>query len=91
MSTDGLTFTLSRAKFDILLATSVLNHASSLGQWDVEQRSADSYRIRLDRSILNPLRDELIELVVRVGFDENYNLTAEGALIEDLIDGLFVP
>jgi hypothetical protein len=37
------------------------------------------------------VRDALTESLARVGFGTNYELTADGRLIDDLIDKLFVP
>ncbi|WP_428149841.1 hypothetical protein [Brevundimonas sp.] len=37
------------------------------------------------------VRDALTTELATVGFDPEYELTAEGRLIEDLIDALFIP
>jgi len=43
------------------------------------------------RSAVERLRDRLTELMATVGFDQDYSPTAEGKVIEQIIDVLFVP
>ncbi len=43
----------------------------------------------LDAKDTEAAREALTEELVRVGFDSDYELTAEGRLIESLIDALF--
>lgn len=45
----------------------------------------------LDTDAAETVRDELTALLLTVGFDADYELTAEGRIIEDLIDALFIP
>lgn len=45
----------------------------------------------LDTDAAETVRDELTTLLPTVGFDADYELTAEGRIIEDLIDALFIP
>jgi hypothetical protein len=43
------------------------------------------------REAIERLRGQLTELVAKVGFDEDYAPTAEGELIEHIIDALYLP
>lgn len=43
----------------------------------------------LDANDTETVREALTEELARVGFDSDYELTAEGRLIEGLIDALF--
>ena len=45
----------------------------------------------LDANDAGTVREALTEELARVGFDRHYELTAEGRLIEGLIDALFIP
>jgi len=40
--------------------------------------------------LLEPLRDKLTYMLAQVGFDENYEPTIEGKLIEELLAKLFI-
>jgi hypothetical protein len=39
---------------------------------------------------VDALRDACSEALQRIGFDVSYDLTAEGRVLEDLIDKLFI-
>ena len=43
------------------------------------------------RVAMEALRDQLTETLAERGFGEDYSITAEGALIEELIDALHLP
>ena len=47
-------------------------------------------KIQLTRSEAEILRDKLTYMLAQVGFDENYEPTIEGKLIEELIAKLFI-
>lgn len=48
------------------------------------------YMLDLPKEIMEELRIKLEDRLQSVGFDENYNLTEEGKMVEDLIDRFFV-
>lgn len=47
--------------------------------------------VRMSRVQAELLRDYLSDLLIMIGFDEEYSLTSDGEIIECLIDKLFVP
>ena len=42
-------------------------------------------------SLAEEFRDAFTEQLAKIGFDEKYNVTPEGKMLEDLIDRFFVP
>jgi hypothetical protein len=50
----------------------------------------DFGKIHLTRPLARILGDRLTFQLAKVGFDEKYDLTEEGKLIESLIDKLFI-
>jgi hypothetical protein len=46
--------------------------------------------IHIDHARFEEVRTILTELLAKVGFDIDYNLTKEGEIIEDLIDRLYI-
>jgi hypothetical protein len=52
--------------------------------------SGSKFAVRLTRTQSEDLRAALTDQLARVGFDKDYSPTAQGQIIEDLIDKLFV-
>lgn len=46
--------------------------------------------IELDEETANEIRDWAMDKQVQVGFDENYELTSEGAILEELADAFYI-
>jgi hypothetical protein len=46
--------------------------------------------LRLSRNSAEEFRETFTNELAKVGFDENYDLTAEGRILEDLIDFFYV-
>lgn len=51
-----------------------------------ESSSDGSAVLKLSRDLAEEFREALTNELAKVGFDENYDLTAEGRILEDLID-----
>jgi len=47
--------------------------------------------LNVDSAIAEQVREELTNCLAEVGFDEKYELSEEGRILEDLIDLFFVP
>ena len=66
-----------------------LSKADFLTQAQREQFSGDAgggATLTLDLNAAEQFRDAFSEQLARVGFDENYEPTAEGTMLEELID-----
>lgn len=73
------------------LVTIVLKNDLSLMKI-IEQSEKDNgkYLIDIDSVLADEIRDLCSEQLQISGFDENYNLTNEGKLLENLIDIFYV-
>lgn len=47
--------------------------------------------LKIDHEKAEIIRSYLTERLAKVGFDEDYELTLEGRILEDLIDHLYMP
>jgi hypothetical protein len=52
----------------------------------IEMSSDGSAVLELSRNLAEAFREAFTTELARVGFDENYDLTAEGRILENLID-----
>ena len=91
MNDDDVSIKVSAKSAELLAKTGLLLPSDSPALWEFEPLTNGMVLLRLRRAMTEPIREALTVQLAEIGFDENYNLTAEGALIEDLIDGLFVP
>lgn len=86
MSANFVTIRLSRQEIDYLI------NANFLGPLQIDEvRAAESSNdasavLRVSRDLAEEFREAFTNELAKVGFDENYNLTAEGRILEDLID-----
>lgn len=89
MSQDNLSVRLSRQEMDYLTSATFL----SSGQLDAirnAQRSDDaSVSLTISRKVAEDFRDAFTSQLAKAGFDERYEVTAEGRILEDLIDRFF--
>jgi hypothetical protein len=74
-----------------LVKTGLLLPADSPALWQFEAVNAEMGWLHLRRAMTEPIRDALTVQLAERGLDEAYEPNAEGRLIEDLIDRLFVP
>jgi len=54
------------------------------------QHHNDKYVLKISEDLADEIRNLCSEHLLLVGLDENYNPTFEGAILESLIDKLFV-
>ena len=54
-------------------------------------KNGESGVISVDRNSAEKLRDAFTDRLAKVGFDKDYDPTAEGRMLEDLIDRFFMP
>lgn len=83
-------FELSAAEFNYLKQS--LSNEESLASLLVpeEARHGTKVKIRLNEAASRKIRDRLTTRLAEVGFDENYAPNAQGRMLEELIDRLFV-
>lgn len=83
---------LNKDSFD-LLTRLVLKDRISMQETvinSITHRDKDTVIIRIEKEIADEIRDLAGIKLQEVGFDENYNLTSTGEILESLIDILFV-
>jgi hypothetical protein len=83
-------FTLSSE--EMFLLSKAVSEAESLlsAIHSVGVETGDSVTLELERETTEELRDCLTEQLAKTGFDKNYLLTKEGAILEGLIDKLYI-
>ena len=54
------------------------------------EKSGNNYLLSISEDSADQLRDLFSDQLQVAGFDENYNLTKEGKIIENLIDKFFI-
>lgn len=79
-------FELSRKYLDYLSDVDFLSTAERHLIWQTSDAPADAITLQLPEDDAERLRDRFTEQLAKVGFDESYELTEEGALLEELID-----
>lgn len=77
---------LTRSEFDYLKTAGFLPPALLECLQNVRWRSAVAGTLEVSAATAEEFREALTEQLARVGFDKTYEPTAEGGLLEDLID-----
>jgi len=77
---------LTRIEVEYLKAASFLTPALLASLRSAQWSSSELASLELSPTTAEEFRDALTERLARVGFDESYGLTAEGKILEDLID-----
>ena len=62
--------------------------SSRIAEWCSAPMRSATVSLTLESTLAEQLREILTDRLARVGFDESYGPTAEGELLEDLIDRL---
>lgn len=91
MNNDDVSIRVSAHAVDHLMKSGLLLPADSPALWQFEAINAEVGWLHLRRAMTEPIRDALTVQLAESGFDDAYEPNAEGRLIEDLIDLLFVP
>ena len=50
-----------------------------------------NFGVQLDRANAEKVRTSLTELLAKAGFEEDYSLTNQGEMLEELIDRFYIP
>ncbi|WP_434111520.1 hypothetical protein [Methylocaldum sp. GT1TLB] len=90
MTLETVTIELSRTEMDYLCSAGFLESQQIDTLRAVAQSSDVGVVLRLPRDSVEEFRDAFTEQLAKVGFDENYDLTPEGKMLEDLIDRFFL-
>lgn len=84
------TFKVNLKELSLLRQISVGHEFATAFQTAEVVSSETLYRVRLTMDMAEELRTCLTDRLAVVGFEENYELTSEGQLLEDLIDRFYV-
>jgi|GEM_PF-608734 len=90
MSESFVTIRLSRQEIDYLINANFLGPLQIDAIRDAESPDDASAVLRLSRDSAEEFREAFTNQLAKVGFDENYDLTAEGRILEDLIDRFYI-
>lgn len=86
MSANFVTVRLPRRQIHYLNNAKFLSPLQIEAVHAAESSSDGSAVLKLSRDLAEEFREALTNELAKVGFDENYDLTAEGRILEDLID-----
>lgn len=81
---------LSRTEFDYLCNAGFLESHQLDILRQAEQPDNDAVKLNLTLSVAEEFRGKFTEQLAKVGFDEKYEATPLGILLEELIDQFFV-
>lgn len=82
---------LTRNEVDYLEAAGFLPPILLARLRGAQWRSATAAALELSPATVEEFREAFTEQLAKVGFDEAYEPTAEGRLLEDLIDRFYCP
>ena len=91
MKTSARYVDLSRSEVDYLKTAGFLPPALLECLQDVRWRSDVAATLELSSVAAEEFREAFTEQLAKIGFDEAYEPTAEGGLLEDLIDRFHEP
>lgn len=86
MSTSFVTIRLPRREIQYLINAKFLRPHQIEAVRAAESSNDGSAVLRLSRNSAEEFREAFTDELAKVGFDENYDVTAEGRVLEDLID-----
>lgn len=90
MESSVVTIQLARQEIEYLISAGFLSQCQLDVIRGAEWPSSSSAILRLPRSSAEKFRESFTEHLARVGFDENYDVTPEGKLLEEFIDRFYV-
>ena len=90
MSASFVTIRLGRREIDYLINSKFLAPPQIEVVRAAESTSGGTAVLELSRDSAEEFREAFTNELAKVGFDENYNLTAEGRILEDLIDLFYI-
>jgi len=50
----------------------------------------EKWHVDIDSNLADEIRDECLEMLQLIGFDEDYELTKQGEILEELIDIFYI-
>lgn len=77
---------LTELEREFLLTSVIKNNSSLINTIEQSTKDKDNYLIDIDSILADEIRDLCSEKLQISGFDEEYNLTEEGKILENLID-----
>jgi hypothetical protein len=86
MSASFVTIRLCRQEIDYLINAKFLGPLQIEAVRDAESSNDGGVVLRLSRDSAEAFREAFTDELAKVGFDDKYELTAEGCILEDLID-----
>ena len=86
MAANFVTIRLARREIHYLLNAEFLGPRQIEAVRAIELSGDGSAVLELSRNLAEEFREAFTTELARVGFDENYDLTAEGRILENLID-----
>jgi len=89
MTPTAISVRLSRTEVDYLCNAGFLGEHQTDVLRQAERSHSAGVTLNLTRSAAEEFRDRFTEHLAKVGFDENYNPTPEGKMLEDFIDRFF--
>lgn len=88
MSFDSRMIRITKQQFEYLRDQRI-NPPASLRIFDSgEAGVGEIYMIRISAASAEEFRDKLTRRLAEIGFDQDYEITAEGRMLEELIDRL---
>lgn len=85
-----MTVTLNKLEYDYLVNLNFLNK-KIMGKLNCLRRKNESQcSLELPNEMIEEMRSELEDRLQDIGFDKDYNLTAEGKILENLVDKFFI-
>jgi hypothetical protein len=79
---------LSTQQYEYLNSKLPLKRAGLLKKLKVGQINRNQFE--LDEDLMDTIRDWAIDRLIEVGLDKDYNLNAEGLILDDLVDLLYI-
>ena len=90
MSANFVTIRLPRRDIHYLINAQFLGPVQIEAVRAAESSGDGSAVLKLSRNLAAEFREAFTHELAKVGFDENYELTAEGRILEDLVDLFYV-
>ena len=80
---------LNKSEYDYLCRATFLGDHHKTLLLSARNHGNDRYLVEISKDLADEIRDACGGQLQAVGFDENYELTTEGAILESLVDKFF--
>ena len=81
---------ITPAQKDFLINNVLQNRKELISQILTGSFVHSKWHINISDDIADEIRNECLEMLPLVGFDENYSLNKQGVILDDLIDTFYV-